>query len=38
VAKPEVRRTLKNLGVGGRIILKWILGKWDVGHGLDQSG
>jgi hypothetical protein len=25
-------------GIGRRIILKWILEKWDGGHGLDQSG
>jgi hypothetical protein len=25
-------------GVDGRIILKWILEKWDGGHGLDLSG
>jgi hypothetical protein len=24
--------------VDGRIILKWILEKWDVGHGLYRSG
>jgi hypothetical protein len=26
---------LKDPGVDGRIILKWIFMKWDVGHGLD---
>jgi len=25
----RVRDRLKDLGVGGRIILKWILNKWD---------
>ena len=25
-------------GVDGRIILKWIVEKWDVKHGLDRSG
>jgi len=25
-------------GVDGRIILRWIFGKWDVGHGLDRAG
>ena len=25
-------------GVDGRIILKWILEKWNGGHGPDQSG
>ena len=25
-------------GADGRIILRWILRKWDVGYGLDQAG
>jgi hypothetical protein len=25
-------------GIDGRIILRWIFGKWDVGDGLDQAG
>jgi len=25
-------------GVGGRIILRWIFRKWDVGYGLDRAG
>ena len=25
-------------GVDGRIILRWIFRKWDVGYGLDQAG
>jgi hypothetical protein len=29
---------LKAPGVDRRIILKWILGKWDGAHGLDLSG
>jgi hypothetical protein len=29
---------LKDPGVDGRIILKWISQKWDGGHGLDWSG
>ena len=32
------RDHLGNPGVGGRIILRWILRKWDVGVGLDQAG
>jgi len=31
VGKPEGKRPLGNPGVGGRIILKWIIRKWDVG-------
>jgi hypothetical protein len=29
---------LKDPCIHGRIILKWILEKWDEGHVLDQSG
>ena len=32
------RSHLKDLGVGWRIIFKWIFEKWDGGHGLDRSG
>jgi hypothetical protein len=28
---------LEETGVDGRIVLKWILERWDGGHGLDQS-
>jgi hypothetical protein len=31
VGKPEKRDNLKDLGLDGRIILKWVLRKWDVG-------
>jgi len=31
VGKPEVRRHLEDPGVDGRIILRWIFMKWDVG-------
>jgi hypothetical protein len=32
------RDHLDDPGVDGRIILRWIFGTWDVGHGLDQAG
>jgi hypothetical protein len=38
VGKPEGRNHLEDTGVDGRIILKWILEKWDGGRGLDRSG
>ena len=31
VGKPRERDDLRNPGVNGRIILKWIFRKWDVG-------
>jgi len=32
------RDNLKDPGLVGRIILRWIFRKFDVGHGLDRSG
>jgi hypothetical protein len=32
------RDNSKDIGLDGRIILKWILGKWDLGCGLDSFG
>jgi hypothetical protein len=38
VGKSEGRNHLEDLGVDGRTILKWILGKWCEVCGLDSSG
>jgi hypothetical protein len=35
VRKPEGKRHWGHPGVDGRIILRWIFRKWDVGYGLD---
>jgi len=32
------RDHLEDLGVDGRIIIRWIFRKWDMGHGLDRAG
>jgi hypothetical protein len=32
------RDHLEDPGIDGRIVLRWIIKKWDVGHGLDQAG
>jgi hypothetical protein len=32
------RDHLEDPGIDGRIILRWIFRKWDVGHGMDLSG
>ena len=38
VGKPEGKTLLEDPDLDGRIILKWIFNKCDVGHGLDRSG
>jgi len=38
VGKPEGRNHLEDTGVDGRITLRWILRKWDVGYGLGRAG
>jgi hypothetical protein len=35
VGKLEGKNQLEDPGVDGRIILRWIFRKWDVGYGLD---
>ena len=37
VGKPEVRNHLKNTGVEGRVILRWISRKWVAGVGTGSS-
>ena len=34
----SVGEHLEDSGVDGRIILRWIFMKWDVGYGLDRAG
>jgi hypothetical protein len=34
VGKPEGKRYLEDPGMDGKIILRWIIRKWDGGHGL----
>jgi len=38
VGKPEGKNHLEDPGLDGGIILRWVLGKWDMGHVLDRSG
>jgi len=36
--KPKGKRLYGGPGIYGKIILRWIFRKWDVGYGLDQAG
>jgi hypothetical protein len=38
VGKPEGKNHLGYAVVDGRIILRWIFRKWDVGYELDRAG
>jgi hypothetical protein len=38
VGNPEGKGHWGDPGVDGRIILRWIFRKWDVGYGLDRAG
>ena len=35
MGKPEGKNHLEEAGVDGRVILRWIYGKWGGGYGLD---
>ena len=38
MGKPEKRDHLGDPGVDDRILLRWIIRKWDVGYGLERAG
>jgi hypothetical protein len=38
VGKHEGKSHLEDPGIDGRILLRWIFRKWDVGYRLDRSG
>ena len=38
VGNLEEKRPHGKPGVDGRIIVRWIFRKWDVGYGLDRAG
>jgi len=38
VGKPEGKNHLRDPGVDGMIILRWIFRKWDVGYGVNRVG
>jgi hypothetical protein len=38
VGKPEGKSHLGDPSIDGRVILKWVFRKWEVGYGLDRGG
>jgi len=38
VGKREVKDHSRDRGIDGRIILRWIFRKWDVGYRADRAG